>query len=87
MSARSVHVTHRQSQCLKQLHRNRQTAHCLIWRIHIVLLLSKGWGVIRVSRHVGKCPNTVRLWRLRWWQASELLEEAEEQQLRRAAAK
>ncbi len=69
----SVQVTRRQRKVLKQMLRCRQTARCLAWRILIILLLSKGWGVSRISRHLHKSRNTVSLWRSRWQEASELL--------------
>jgi len=77
----SVQITRCQHKALKQMLRSRQTARCLVWRILIVLLLAKGWGVSRISRHLHKARNTVGLWRSRWLEASALLQEAEEKKL------
>lgn len=83
----TVEVTRRQRKAFKQMLRSRQTPRCLVWRIQIILLLSKGWGVCRICRHLGKASNTLRLWRSRWLEASSLLQEAEEHKLSRGKLK
>ena len=74
----TIELTTRQQRILGQMLRRYQVAQCLVWRIRIILLASRGYSNSEIARRVGKDRNTVRLWRTRWVQASATLEEAQE---------
>jgi len=74
--ASTIELTTRQQRILRRMLRRHKLAYCLVWRIQIILLASRGYSNSEIARRVGKDRNTVRLWRTRWVQASATLEEA-----------
>jgi len=64
-----VEINGRLRNILKRMLRKRQIAHCLVWRIQIILLAAQGLSNSEIARRVGKSRLTVRLWRSRWAKA------------------
>ena len=75
----SVEVTPLQRKLLKQLSHRLKLAHCLVWRIRIILLLAKGFALTTIALWTGKNRSTVRLWGKRWTEAFPQLQSAEVQ--------
>jgi len=72
-----VEVSKRQRKALKQMLRRQKLPQCLVWRIQIVLLATRGYTNSKIARRVGKDRFTVRSWRARWVEADSILEAAE----------
>ncbi len=72
-------VNGRQRVILRRMLRRRQIAHCLVWRIQIILLAAQGFSNSEIARRVGKDRLTVRLWRSRWAEAYPALVAAQKE--------
>jgi len=49
-----VEINGRLRHILKRMLRKRQIAHCLVWRIQIILLAAQGLSNSEIARRVGK---------------------------------
>lgn len=74
-----IKVNSRQRSILKRMLRRRQLAHCMVWRIRIILLAVQGLSNSEIARRVNKDRFTVRLWRSRWAEAYPALVAAQEE--------
>lgn len=70
-----LNLMREQKELLEGIARSRETPHSLVRRTQIILKAAAGDNNKTISKDLGLCEDTVGLWRKRWVEGAEQLEQ------------